>query len=292
MERRADAPFVGVAASVTKGGPATGSPAWVSLTTDYGQRDGFVAACHGVIARIAPQVRVIDISHEIPAHDVRHGAAVLAQTVGYLPRAVHVAVVDPGVGTNRRQLAVEARDGLLVGPDNGLLLWAADALGGVTRAVELTAPQFRLVTGAHTFDGRDVFAPAAAHLARGVPLDELGPLLDPLSLVRLSTPTVEVSDGELVADVRTIDHFGNVQLAASGDDLAAASLASASRVAVTIDDRELAAAVGSAFGDVHPGELVLLVDSAGYGSLAVNIGRAADVLDVRAGSRVRLTVIR
>ncbi len=270
----------------------TGPPAWVSLTTDYGHRDGFVAACHGVIAQIAPQARVIDISHEIPAHDVRHGAAVLAQTVRYLPRAVHVAVVDPGVGTNRRPLAVEAPDGFLVGPDNGLLLWAADALGGVSRAVELTAPRFRLVTGARTFDGRDVFAPAAAHLTRGVPLDEFGPLLDPPSLVRLPTPKVEVSDGELVAEIRTIDHFGNVQLAASADDLAAAGLASASRVTVIVDERELTAAVGRAFGDVPSGELVLLVDSAGYGSLAVNTGRAADLLGVRAGSLVRLTVSR
>ena len=270
----------------------TGPPAWVSLTTDYGHRDGFVAACHGVIAQIAPQLRVIDISHEIPAHNVRHGAAVLAQTVGYLPRAVHVGVVDPGVGTDRRPLAVEAPGGYLVGPDNGLLLWAADALGGVARVVELTAPQFRLATRARTFDGRDVFAPAAAHLARGVPLDEFGPPLDPSSLVRLPTPMVEVSDGELVAEVRTIDHFGNVQLAATAEDLAAAALAGASRVTVRANDRELTAAVGGAFGDVAIGELVLLVDSGGYGSLAVNTGRAADLLGVRAGSLVRLAVIR
>src|SRR5436190_15870208 len=140
---------------------------WISLTTDYGCSDGFVAACHGAIARIAPAVRVIDITHSVPPCDVAQGAAVLAQAVPHLPPAVHVAVVDPGVGTARRALAVEAGDSVLVGPDNGLLPRAADALGGVRRAVVLDNAGWFADPVSATFHGRDVFAPVAARLALG-----------------------------------------------------------------------------------------------------------------------------
>ncbi len=194
----------------------------------------------------------------------------------------------PPAGRSRSRRA----RGVLVGPDNGLLLWAADALGGVGGAVELTSLAHRLAGPARTFDGRDVFAPAAAHLANGVALDELGPRIDPASLVRLPTPLVETAEGELAAEVRTVDHFGNVQLAATGDDLAASGLASAGRVAVVAGDRELTAAVGGTFGDVPAGALVLLVDAAGYVSLAVNSGRAADLLGVDTGSLVHARLSR
>src|SRR6185295_570862 len=140
---------------------------WITLTTDYGLADGFVAACRGVIARTAPQAQVIDVSHAVPPQDVRRGATVLAQVAPYLPAAVHMAVVDPGVGTGRRGIVLAAKEGMLVGPDNGLLLPAADALGGLEAAFELVAEEYRLATVSHTFHGRDVFAPAAAHLTLG-----------------------------------------------------------------------------------------------------------------------------
>ncbi|MEV4390309.1 SAM-dependent chlorinase/fluorinase, partial [Micromonospora sp. NPDC049580] len=168
---------------------------WVSLTTDYGLTDGFVAACHGVIARIAPAARVIDVTHLVPPADVRRGAAVLAQTVPYLPVGVHVAVVDPGVGTARRGVALATPGGLLVGPDNGLLPDAAAALGGVTAAVELTEPRWLAARVSGTFHGRDVFAPVAARLALGAPLAEAGPAVDPDGLVRLP-PAVVARDAE------------------------------------------------------------------------------------------------
>jgi S-adenosylmethionine hydrolase len=253
---------------------------WISLTTDYGLLDGFVAACHGVIARIAPQIRVIDVTHQIPPADVRRGAAVLAQTVPYLPTAVHVAVVDPGVGTARRAIALRTPNGLLVGPDNGLLPWAAEALGGVVEAVALTSPVWFPEISA-TFHGRDVFAPAAARLALGADLTEGGPLLDPAELVRLPDPRVAVGPGWLAAEVLTIDRFGNVQLAAT-----AAELAGLGR---TVRVNGVPAVRGETFGTVPPGGLVVLLDSAGLVAIAVNGGRAVDLLGVSPGELLRIS---
>src|SRR3954453_12144401 len=185
--------------------------AWISLTTDYGTFDGFVAACHGSIARIAPDVRVIDVTHHVPPADVSRGAAVLAQTAPHLPPSVHVAVVDPGVGTNRRGIAIGTPGGVLVGPDNGVLIWAAEALGGIDDAAELTNKDWFLGDVSRTFHGRDVFAPAAARIAAGAPLSDAGPSIEPDALVRLPDPVVIVGDGWLEAEVMTIDRFGNVQ---------------------------------------------------------------------------------
>jgi S-adenosylmethionine hydrolase len=254
---------------------------WISLTTDYGLADGFVAACHGVIARLAPAARVLDVTHLIPPADVRRGAAVLAQTVPYLPVGVHVAVVDPGVGTARRGVALATPGGLLVGPDNGLLPDAAAALGGITAAVELTDPAWLGPTVSRTFHGRDVFAPVAARLASGGPLAGAGPAVDPETLVRLPDPVVRpVADG-FTAEVLTVDHFGNVQLAAPGTLLA--PLPARVRVAGR------PAAHVRAFGDVGAGELLVHVDSAGLVAVAVNTGRAVDLLGVRPGDLLTVT---
>lgn len=252
---------------------------WISFTTDYGTRDGFVAACHGVLARLAPDVRVLDVTHEVPAQDVRRGAETLAQTVAYLPTAIHLAVVDPGVGTRRRGVVVVAADGLLVGPDNGLLLPAADALGGVRAAFELTEPGLRLPTVSNTFHGRDVFAPAAAHLALGTPPADFGPPIG--DLLRLSPPVLRTSRGELVAQVLGVDTFGNVQLAAAPEDLAAAGLSGNVTVRSgqsTDAPATLAAAIGGTFADVPVHAAVLLTDSAGRLAVAVNQGSAARAL--------------
>ncbi|HEX2774129.1 MAG TPA: SAM-dependent chlorinase/fluorinase, partial [Micromonosporaceae bacterium] len=223
--------------------------AWISLTTDYGLSDGFVAACHGAMARVAPDVRVIDVTHAVPPGDVVRGAAVLAQTVPDLPRAVHVAVVDPGVGTARRGIAVRTPGGLLVGPDNGLLPWAADALGGVDAAVELTNPSWFAARVSHTFHGRDIFAPAAARLATGAPLDDAGRALDPASLVRLPEPVVTTGDGWVEAEVLTVDRFGNVQLAAPASAL--------DGFGPELSVGGVHAVRGNTFGDTRAGGLVV-----------------------------------
>ncbi|MFJ5598567.1 SAM hydrolase/SAM-dependent halogenase family protein [Micromonospora sp. SD19] len=260
---------------------------WISLTTDYGLTDGFVAACHGVVARVAPTARVIDVTHLVPPGDVRRGAAVLAQTVPYLPVGVHVAVVDPGVGTARRGVALAAPGGLLVGPDNGLLLDAAAALGGVTDAVELTEPRWLAARVSRTFHGRDVFAPVAARLALGAPLAEAGPPVDPAGLVRLPTPTVTRDAEGFTAEVLTVDHFGNVQLAAPAELLD--PLPATLRVGPPGTAPAHAAVHGRTFGDAPAGGLVTYVDSAGLVAVAVNGGRAVDLLAVSAGDLLRVS---
>ncbi|MEU1837033.1 SAM hydrolase/SAM-dependent halogenase family protein [Micromonospora chersina] len=264
------------------GGAPAGGP-WISLTTDYGLADGFVAACHGVLARLAPTARVIDVTHLVPPADVRRGAAVLAQTVPYLPVGVHVAVVDPGVGTARRGVALATPGGLLVGPDNGLLLDAAEALGGITGAVELTNPAWLAPAVSRTFHGRDVFAPVAARLALGAPPAEAGPAVDPATLVRLPAPLVRADDRGFTAEVLTVDHFGNVQLAAPGE------LLSGLPERVRVAGRE--AVHGRTFGDAPVGGLVAYVDSAGLVALAVNTGRAVDLLGVRPGEVVTVIAV-
>lgn len=259
---------------------------WVAFLTDYGLADGYVAACHGVIARIAPSARVIDVTHEVPAQDVRHGAVVLADTLPYLPPSVVLAVVDPGVGTRRRAVAVAAGEHVLVGPDNGLLAWAADAAGGAVRAVEL---EHRLDTGATTFDGRDVFAPAAARLAAGAALPALGPELDVATLVRLPDPWLRVGPGVVEAEVHVVDRFGNVSLAAGAADLAAAGLAGRARLRASAGEWSADLPLAPSFAAVPEGEPVLLVDSAGRLALAVNRGSAAASLGLRPGDRVTIS---
>ena len=254
---------------------------WISFTTDYGTFDGFVAACHGSIARIAPDVRVIDVTHHVPPADVARSAAVLAQTAPHLPPSVHVAVVDPGVGTARRGIALDTPNGVLVGPDNGLLIWAAEALGGIRSAYELTNKDWFTADVSRTFHGRDVFAPSAARIAAGAAPSDAGPAVDAADLVRLPAPVVTLGDGWLEAEVMTVDRFGNVQLAAEGEMLR--GLGSDLVVNGTVRARR-----GTTFADVDPGDLLVFEDSAGRVAVAVNNGRAVVVLSVRPGDIVRL----
>ncbi|MEU0552787.1 SAM-dependent chlorinase/fluorinase [Dactylosporangium sp. NPDC006015] len=249
---------------------------WISFTTDYGLEDGFVAACHGVIARLAPAARVIDVTHLVPPGDIGRGAHVLAQTVPSLPRGVHLAVVDPGVGTARRPIAIEAADGgFLVGPDNGLLIPAAEALGGIRRAVHLTNAAWFAPDVSRTFHGRDVFAPVAARLAAGADLSLAGSAT--AALVRLPPPFLEVTPSGVVASVLTVDRFGNLQLASPG---------SFPGGVVTVNGAP--AVSGGTFGDAPAGGLVVFTDSADYLAVAVNGGSAAELLGVRAGDRVTI----
>jgi hypothetical protein len=261
---------------------------WIAFLTDYGHSDGFVAACHGVIARIAPEARIIDVTHDIPPQDIRRGAVVLAQTLPYLPPCVVVGVVDPTVGTPRRAIALVAGEYVLIGPDNGLLSWAADACGGVTRAVEVT---FRIGAGAPTFDGRDVFAPAAAQTAVGASLSSLGLDVAPETIVRLPPPWVSAQPGLVEAEILTIDHFGNVTLAASEDDLSIAGICQGDQVRLMIGDRWWRVPVGRTFASVQPGQLVVVVDSAGHVAVAVNQESAAMTLAVKSGDRATIAAI-
>ncbi|MFC5285653.1 S-adenosyl-l-methionine hydroxide adenosyltransferase family protein [Actinokineospora guangxiensis] len=263
---------------------------WITFTTDYGLADGFPAICEGVIARIAPAVRVVHVTHQVPAQDVRRGADLLAQAVPYLPSSVHLAVVDPGVGTRRRAVAVAALGGVLVGPDNGLLVPAAAALGGVVGAVELT--EVRLEPVSPTFHGRDVFAPAAAHLALGRPMGELGPEVDPATLIRLPAPVTSAVPGRVTTEVLGADGFGNIQLAATADDLTAAGTTPGRAVHVEIGGRSLQARMGRTFADAAPGSAVVLVDSAARVAVAINGGSAQSIFATHPGDTAVLLVER
>ena len=261
---------------------------WISLCTDYGCADGFVAACHGVIARIAPHARVLDVTHAVRPGDVRHGSVLLADTLLWLPAAVHVAVVDPGVGTARRGVALVSGDAVLVGPDNGLLLAAAELLGGVRAAYELVEPAYRLPAVSATFHGRDVFAPAAAHLATGVAPDALGPMVDPASLVVLPAPVCELDDDRIRVEVLAVDHFGNVALAAGAAELNVIGWPAGAMATLWWPAGTEQVLIGMTFADVAEGELVLLVDSAGHLAVACRGGSAARRTGLQPGAVVEL----
>jgi len=264
----------------------------ISLLTDFGLRDPSASILHGVIARIAPDARVIDITHEVRKFRIRDGALLLWCTLPYLPVGVHVAVVDPGVGTARRGVAVRmARGDVLVGPDNGLLLGPADRLGGVTAAVQLANPRYRLPVVSTSFHGRDLFAPAAAHLAAGVALDDLGPALDPSTLVASPLPRARVLGGAVETEVVYLDTFGNVKLSALMDDLDAGlgRLRPGRRVRIgRADGSVLALPFVDTFGSVDAGAALLYRDSYDRACIAVNQGSAGLVLGVTEDEPLRL----
>jgi S-adenosylmethionine hydrolase len=259
----------------------------IVFLSDYGTADEFVGTCHAVIARRAPEVRVIDLTHAVPPHDVRAGALTLADALPYLPDGVLLAVVDPGVGGVRRGVALRTAGGRsLVGPDNGLLWPAAEVDGGVAAAVDLADSPARLPTVAATFHGRDVFAPVAAELARDTPLERVGTPLDPASLTVLEVPRPRREAGALVAHVLAIDVFGNLQLDAAAADLDAA--APGRSLTVTAAGEAHRAVYGHAFGDVAPDALVLYEDARRRLALAVNRGSAARRLRVGVDAELRI----
>ena len=262
----------------------------VSFLSDYGLADEFVGICHGVMVRIAPELRIIDVTHGIERHDVRAGALVLRNALPYLPAGVHLAVVDPEVGTRRRAVALrlDEEDRLLVGPDNGLLTPAADQLGGVVEAVDISASPFRLEPVAATFHGRDVFAPVAAHLAAGAALAEAGEPLDPDGLVVEELPVPRFEDGELVAHALYDDRFGNVALDVSHHELAAAGLKLGALMEVEHDGARHAGRYARTFADVAPDELLLYEDAHRTLALAVNRGDAGARLGIRRDAELRI----
>jgi len=254
----------------------------LSFLSDYGTDDEFVGVVHSVVHGIAPDVRIVDVTHGIPPHDVRAGGLALARSAQYLCPGVVLAVVDPGVGTDRRGVAVEVGGGqsVLVGPDNGLLAPAVAMVGGADRAVSLTDPGWHLPSPGTTFDGRDVFAPVAAHLATGVDLAELGEAVDPNGLFPAVVSAAGVEADGLHAEVWWIDRFGNAQLNAGPEDLAelAGGDAGHDRFRVRIGERVLPARLVAAYDAVEPGGLGLLIDSAGLVSLVMaRTSTAADL---------------
>jgi hypothetical protein len=262
----------------------------VTFLSDYGTEDEFVGVVHAVIARLAPEARVIDISHGIERHGVLQGALMLARTLPYAPAGVHLAVVDPEVGARRRAIALLTgeEDRLLVGPDNGLLLPAAERFGGIAEVVEISGSPWRLEPVAATFHGRDLFAPVAARLAAGAPLADAGPQLEPVELVPLEVPQPRRRPGALTATVIGIDGFGNVSLLADHTDLAAAGLRIGRPVEVSAQRGRLDATYARTFADVLPGDALVYEDAARTAAVAVNTGDAAATLRVRPGDEVTI----
>jgi S-adenosylmethionine hydrolase len=263
----------------------------ITFLSDFGTSDEFAGVCRAVIARIAPDADVIDLTHGVPRQDVLQGAAMLANALPYAPAGVHLAVVDPGVGSERRAVAVRVgvEERVLVGPDNGLLWPAIERLGGAVEAVDVSCSPVRLEPVSATFHGRDVFAPVAAHLASGVPLADLGESFDPGELVALELPAPSVDPGRaLAATVGHVDGFGNAALYAPAGAAVEAGLRPGAALLVEAGADEVGAVYASTFADVDEGELFLYLNSAGSLTLAVNRGSAAELLGIGAGDRVSL----
>ncbi|MFN2525263.1 MAG: S-adenosyl-l-methionine hydroxide adenosyltransferase family protein [Actinomycetota bacterium] len=256
----------------------------ITFLSDYGLEDEFVGVCHGVILKIAPHIRIVDIHHNILRQDIRHGAIVLQQAVRYMPSAVHLAVVDPSVGSDRRSVCVETPQAVFIGPDNGLLMPAADVAGGVVAAHEIREEKYLQTPISRTFQGRDVFAPAAAHVASGVEPAQLGPEIDIQELVPLEIPEAWVHDDHLHAEVLQVDRFGNLQLNFGRSHVEKLGLDPGAHLEVRIEGHRLQVPLGTTFADAEPGEFIAIEDSYGYLSLAVNKGDAAARLRAQARS--------
>jgi S-adenosylmethionine hydrolase len=266
----------------------------LTLLTDYGLADEFVGVCHAVARGILPaDVPVVDITHGIGRHDVRHGALSLRNALPYVPVGVHVAVVDPQVGTERRALAVRCADGrVLVGPDNGLLSLAWERAGGAVDAIDVTRSRHRLEPVSATFHGRDVFVPVAAQLAAGAELLDAGEAvaIDELEVLELPSPRLE--DGAAVAHALLVDGYGNASLDLAHEHLMTLGLTLGTRVEVSSGARSVDATVVQTFADVPPGEMLVYEDAWGAIALAVNRGDAAAALGLARDAEVGLAPAR
>jgi S-adenosyl-L-methionine hydrolase (adenosine-forming) len=264
----------------------------ICFLSDFGLGEDFVGLCKGVILRIAPKAAVIDLTHEVPGFAVEAGAEILEHATRYMPEdTVYLAIVDPGVGTERCALALSARDGaLLVGPDNGLLIPAADSLGGIKSAVSLTNADFHLRPVSNTFHGRDIFSPAAARLAMRLNPARLGEVVDPASLARIALPGIEREGANtLVASIISVDRYGNARLSATTEET---GFRFGALLKVEAGERgEMLVRYVETFGHSKVGDLVLVPDSHQRLGLSVNKGHAARALALKMGDRVRLTLL-
>jgi S-adenosylmethionine hydrolase len=273
-----------------------GARPFVSLLSDFGSRDASAGIMRAVVAGICPTAVLVDLAHDVDKFAIRDGALLLWNAVPYLPIGAHVAVVDPGVGTERKGVAIQAARGdYLVGPDNGLLMPAAARLGGITHAHLLENPRYSLPDVSSSFHGRDVFAPAAAHLADGIHIEELGRPVDPRRLLALEWPRPEIRPGLVGTQAIYIDTFGNVKLSALAEDLSAAL--PELRLGESLDvrflgegaPRGLQATWARAFGDVAPGAPLLTVDSYGRGTLAIHRGSASGMYGVTLDTPIEIS---
>lgn len=254
----------------------------ITLLTDFGFKDGFTGVMHGVILGIAPSTQIVDITHAVGPQNILEGSLVLANAAPYFPPGtIHVAVVDPGVGTGRRPLAARIGEQYFVGPDNGLftgVIEAAEKAGNSMTFYQLTKPEYWLKEISRSFHGRDIFAPAAAHLAAGVPIERMGePITDP---ARIMVPRAEATIDGWAGQVLTVDHFGNLLT-----NLGPEHLSGEKRVVIKVGEARIDGLVET-FGQREPGSMVAMIDSSGVLEIAVVNGSAAEQLKVGAGTSV------
>ena len=267
-------------------------PKFITFLSDFGLADDFVGTCHGVIKKITPDAEIIDITHGVRRHDIMQGAVILCNSLPYFPKSVILAVVDPGVGGHRKPVALRTGDGaLMVGPDNGLLSLAANELGGVEAAVELTCSIYSLAEVCKTFEGRDLFAPAAAHLAGGVPLEKLGAPVPAGELETFHLPKPVFGEKAVSATVIYTDRFGNVQLNLSLEDLKQTGAAVGDTLEVRLGDEKWKVPFVQSFADVDPENLLVYEDSYRKISFSVNQGNAAQVFQIIPGAEMTLRTI-
>ncbi|MFZ9794905.1 MAG: SAM hydrolase/SAM-dependent halogenase family protein [Ilumatobacteraceae bacterium] len=265
----------------------------ISFLSDYGVRDEFVGIVKCVIADLAPHAKVIDLTHDIPPFDVRAGSLALARCISYVPTGIVLAVVDPGVGTTRRAVAVSVGGGrgVLIGPDNGLLSMGTALAGGAESAVVLNNPEYQLATPGTTFAGRDIFAPAAAHLCNGVPLAALGDAIDPNVLLPGVVPLSRVEGEETIAEITWVDRYGNCQLNVGPDDVSSyGSTLSITFTTATGERSSRSAVVAPNFSAIGGG-IGLVIDSFGMLAISVDRGSAADALSLGVGDAVTLSAL-
>jgi hypothetical protein len=251
---------------------------FITFLSDFGLQDDFVGTCHGVMKRIAPEAQIIDITHGIPPQAVLQGALVLANTVGFMPVGVHLAIVDPGVGGPRRPLALRDTEGRHFASRTG-----------IAEAHELANPAYALESISRTFHGRDLFSPAAAHLARGVPVAELGPPVDPEGLIGLDLPEPVIADGAAVATLLYVDSFGNIALNLTRDDVERIGIVPGTRVELELAGERYYAIMARAFADARPGDVILYEDSYRNMSVAISRGSAARMLHAAPGQTIRIS---
>ncbi len=265
---------------------------FISFLSDFGLQDDFVGVCRGVIKRIAPAAQIVDVTHGIEPQAVLQGAIVLANTLPYVPEGVHLAVVDPGVGSQRRGLVVRDADGrLFVGPDNGLLVPAAERAGEIAGTWELANAAYMLESVSRTFHGRDVFAPAAAHLASGVPPEDLGPAVEPRSLVRLELPEAEIGEARIRATVLYVDRYGNVQLNLSREDIGRAGISPGRQIELDLGVDRYFATAARTFADARPGDIILYEDAYERIAVAITDGNAAEMFSIRSGQQLTINAV-
>jgi S-adenosyl-L-methionine hydrolase (adenosine-forming) len=263
----------------------------ITFLTDFGLEDDFVGVCHGVMKRIAPEVEIIDITHGIQPHEVLQGAIMLANTLPYLTEGVHLAVVDPGVGGERRAIALRSGDGrLYVGPDNGLLVPAAEKLGGIEAAHEITNPEYALQPVSATFHGRDIFSPAAAHLAQGLAIEKLGPAVEVSSLARIEVPQPDVSDKRIRACCLYVDRFGNMQLNLTREHVERLGIQPGMQVELELATERYYAIAARTFTDARGGEIILYEDAYENIAIAISGGSAAETFSAEPGTDIRIRI--